>query len=109
MQVIAEEHYGLKKCLLSLNVFLPLRQSMSLSRAGSCCGWYLLSDHTLKAQEESSYDSCFSSPPPYCGIELVENESFFLENIEKWIIFLSNLTFVLTILFDWYVATCSSD
>ena len=79
MQVIAEEHYGLKKCLLSLNVFLPLRQSMSLSRAGSCCGWYLLSDHTFKAQDESSYDSCFSSSPlSYCGgIELVENESFF--------------------------------
>ena len=34
---------------------------MSLSRAGSCCGWYLLSDHTFKAQDESSYDSCFSS------------------------------------------------
>ena len=63
MQVIAEEHYGLKKCLLSLNVFLPLRQSMSLRVVQVLVvGGTFLSDHTLKAQDESSYDSCFSSP-----------------------------------------------
>ena len=86
----------LEKMSLISECFLAFA-TMSLSRAaGSCCGWYLLSDHTLKAQDLTIHVFPLSY---YYSIELVENESFFLEIIEKWIIFLSNLTFVLTIFF----------
>ena len=59
MQVIAEEHYGLKKCLLSLNVFLAATMPSHLVEVVVVGGTSLIT--LLKAQVESSSDSCFSS------------------------------------------------
>ena len=77
MQVIAEEHYGLKKCLLSLNVFLAATMPSHLVEVVVVGGTSLIT--LLKAQALKVLQihvfllSCYS-------MKLVENESLLLEH-----------------------------